>query len=236
MVIFKSKQKKFEGDLKIKLCGKRLYPSESVKYLGVKIDTNLNWEHHVNDLSIKLNRANALLFKMRKYVSLKILRSIYFAIFDSYLSYCCLVWAQNSSTIQQIVILQKKAVRIINFQPRNSHTSPLFKQSSILKFQDKICLENILFVSKSLNNLSPSVFNTWFVFSSGQHSYETSSSTQGILIKLFYKTNRYGKYSITISAAESWNKIQKQLKGTLLKDLSPNKIKTVVSNFYFKSY
>ena len=84
MVIFKSKQNKFEGDLKIKLCGKRLYPTESVKYLGVKIDTNLNWEHHVNDLSIKLNRANALLFKMRKYVNLKILRSIYFAIFDSY--------------------------------------------------------------------------------------------------------------------------------------------------------
>ena len=173
---------------------------------------------------------------MRKYVSLKILRSIYFAIFDSYLSYCCLVWAQNSSTIQRIVILQKKAVRIINFQPRNSHTSPLFKQNSILKFQDKICLENILFVSKSLHNLSPSVFNIWFVFSSDQHRYETSSSTQGILIKLFYKTNRYGKYSITISAAESWNKIQKQLKDTLLKDLSPNKIKTVVSNFYFKSY
>ena len=36
MVIFKSKQKKFEGDLKIKLCGKRLYSTESVKYLGVK--------------------------------------------------------------------------------------------------------------------------------------------------------------------------------------------------------
>ena len=99
MVIFKSKQKKFEGDLKIKLCGKRLYPTESVKYLGVKIDTNLSWQYHVNDLSIKLNRANALLFKIRKYVSLKILTSIYIAIFDSYLSYCCLVWAQNCSTI-----------------------------------------------------------------------------------------------------------------------------------------
>ena len=42
MVIFKSKQKKFEGDLKIKLSGKRLYPTESLKYLGVKIDTNLS--------------------------------------------------------------------------------------------------------------------------------------------------------------------------------------------------
>ena len=98
MAIFKSKQKKLEGDLKIKLCGKRLYPFESVEYIGVEIDTNLSWQYHVNDLSIKLNRANALLFKMRKYFSLKILRSIYFAIFDSYLSYCCLVWLQHYST------------------------------------------------------------------------------------------------------------------------------------------
>ena len=100
MVIFKFEQKKFKGDLKIKLSGKRLYPTASVKCLGVKIDTNLSWQYHVNDLSVKLNRANVLLFKMRKYVSCKILRSIYFAIFDSYLSYCCLVWAQNCSTIQ----------------------------------------------------------------------------------------------------------------------------------------
>ena len=227
---------KFEGNLKMKFCGKRLYPTESVKYLGVKIDANLSWQYHVNDLSIKLNRANALLFKMRKYVSLKILRSIYFAIFNSYLSYCCLVWAQNCSTIQRIVILQKKAVKIINFQPRNCHTSPLFKQSSILKFQDKICLENILFVSKSFNNLSPSVFNTWFSFSSDQHNYESSSSTQGNLTKLCYKKNSYEKYSITVSVVESWNKIQKQLKNLPPKDLPPNKIKTVVSNFYLKSY
>ena len=58
MVIFKSKQKKFEGDLKVKLSGKRLYPTESVKYLGVKIDTNLIWQYHVNHLSGKLNRAS----------------------------------------------------------------------------------------------------------------------------------------------------------------------------------
>ena len=84
MVIFKSKQKKFEGNLKIKLCGKRLYPTESVKHLGVKINTNLSWQYHVDDLSIFL------------------------------------------------------------------------KQNLVLKFHDKICLENILFVSKSLNNLTVS--------------------------------------------------------------------------------
>ena len=113
MIIFKSKQKKLRGELKIKLCGKRLYPTESVKKLGVTIATNLTWQHHVNDLSIKLNRANALLFKMRKYVSPKILRSIYFAIFDSHLSYCCLVWAQNFSSIKQILILLKRLLELL---------------------------------------------------------------------------------------------------------------------------
>ena len=127
MIIFKSKQKKRESDLEVKLCGKRLYPTESVKYLGVKIDANLTWQHHVNDLSIKLNRANALHFKMRKYVSLKILRSIYFAIFDSYLSYCCLVWAQNFSTIQRILILQK---RLLEYLISNQGISILVPYSS----------------------------------------------------------------------------------------------------------
>ena len=77
MVIFKSKHKKLEGDLKIKLCSKRLYLTESVKYLDVKNDTNLYWEYHVNNLSIKLSRANGLLFKMTKYVSIKMLRFIH---------------------------------------------------------------------------------------------------------------------------------------------------------------
>ena len=44
-------------------------------------------------------------------------------------------------------------------------------------------------------------------------------------------------YSMTVSAVESWNKIQKQLgtENMLLKDLFPNKIKTVVTNFYITS-
>ena len=66
MVIFKSKQNKFEGDLKIKLCGKILYPTESNKHPVMKIVTNFSWQHDLNDLSIKLNRVNALLFKMKK--------------------------------------------------------------------------------------------------------------------------------------------------------------------------
>ena len=125
-------------------------------------------------------------------------------------------------------MLQEKVVTVINFQPRNSHTSPLFKQNFILKFQDKICLENILFVSKSLNNLTPSVFSAWFSFS--------SNSTQSNPTKLFYKTNRHGKYSVTVSATDSWNKFQKHRKDMLPEDLPSRKTKTIASIFYLKSY
>ena len=51
MIIFKFRQNKFDGDLKMKLCGKRLYSIESVKYLGVKIDTNISLQYDVNDFS-----------------------------------------------------------------------------------------------------------------------------------------------------------------------------------------
>ena len=59
MVIFKSKRKKFNDIVKIELNGKRIDSTASVKYLEVKIDQQLTWQHHINNLSVKLNRADA---------------------------------------------------------------------------------------------------------------------------------------------------------------------------------
>ena len=88
LVIFKSPSKVLLDEIKIKLSGKRLYPSNSVKYLGIKIDRFLHWHDQVNSIAIKLNNiANALLLKIRNYVNTKTLRNIYFAIFESHLSY-----------------------------------------------------------------------------------------------------------------------------------------------------
>ena len=75
------------------------------------------------------------------------------------------LFCKNTSK-SPVLLMYSLYVPLNNFQPMNSHTSPLFKQSSILKFQDKNCLENILFDSKYLNDLSLSVFNTLFTFSS----------------------------------------------------------------------
>ena len=42
----------------------RLCPSISVKYLGAKIDVNLNWKYQTYNIVTKLNKANALLYKI----------------------------------------------------------------------------------------------------------------------------------------------------------------------------
>ena len=93
----------------VKLNRKRLYPTPSNKYLGVKIDKNLNWHYHKNDLATRLNRKNALLFTTRNYFDQRIIWSAYFAIFDSHLNYATVAWAQNSNAITQILIPQKKS-------------------------------------------------------------------------------------------------------------------------------
>ena len=115
IVIFKSKQKQFDGEIKLKLSRKRLFPTDSVKYLGVKIDGNLLWKSHIDYLSVKLNRANALLFKIRNLVNNSILRTIYFSVFVSHLNYCSFVWSQNCHAIKQLVLQKKKLLELLTF-------------------------------------------------------------------------------------------------------------------------
>ena len=158
LVIFKCPRKVLQDDIKIKLSGKRLYPSNSIKYIGIKIDRFLHWQDQVNSIAVKLNRANALLLKIRNYVNMKTLRNIYFAIFDSHLSYSCIFWAQNINTVRRLIILQKKSFRIMNFKDQLLNSSPLFSSNNILKFDDKITLENIILVSKSINRQVPFIF------------------------------------------------------------------------------
>ena len=124
----KHQRKKIDNEVKIKLSRKRLYPTDSVMYLGIRIDENLNWKHHVSDTAIKLNRANALIFKIRSFVNVNTLKTIYYTIFDSHISYANVIWAQNSHAVNRVSILQKKALRITSFQPRDCYSSPLFKK------------------------------------------------------------------------------------------------------------
>ena len=153
LVIFKFPKKVLLDEIKIRLSGKVLYPSNWIKYIGIKIDRFLHRHDQVNNIAvIVVNKANALLLKIRNYVNRKPSRNIYSVIFESHLSYSCIVWAQNTNTVRRLTILRKKEFRIMNFKDQLFHSSPLFSSNKILKFGDKITLENILFVSQSINN------------------------------------------------------------------------------------
>ena len=185
-----------------------LYPSNSVKCLGVRIDKFLHWHDQVNDIAVKLNRANVLLLKIRNYVKMKTVRNIYFAIFDSNLTYSCIVWAQNIITVNRLIILQKIALQIMNFKDQLFYSSPLISGNNLLKFGDKITLENILFVNKSISRKVHPIFYDWFTFSGNLHRYETCWSVNYHLNIPNIWTQKYGCFSIRASAIYSWNSIQ----------------------------
>ena len=94
--------------MKIELNGKRLYPTDSVRYLGVKIDSKLNWKSHVNTLATKLNLANAMLYKVSDFADANILKSTYHALFESHINYTCIIWGKHISAINCLYILPKK--------------------------------------------------------------------------------------------------------------------------------
>ena len=57
--------------------------------------------------------------KLRNYTSSKLLTTIYNAVFDSHMRYGCQIWGQTRNQhISDVVNLQKKAVRIINFSEK----------------------------------------------------------------------------------------------------------------------
>ena len=64
-MLFTSSKKQLHCDLKIKLNGKRLYETDSVRYLGIQIDKRLTWKQQINHVAPKLNKANAMLSKLR---------------------------------------------------------------------------------------------------------------------------------------------------------------------------
>ena len=198
-------KKQLDCDLKIKLNRKRLYEADSVKYLGIQIDKRLTWKQQINHVAVKLNKSNAMLSKLRHVLDIKTPRSVYYAIFESHLCHASLVWAQNTNPVKRLHLLQKKSLRIMFFQSRNSHTGPLFEVSKILNSFDKTALENCIFISKSLKGLLPFIFNNWFKLSFESHSHDNRRSNLGYLKIPFYHTKTYGRYSMFVNSRHVWN-------------------------------
>ena len=236
LVLFKPKKKKVDYDLKLKLNGKKLVQTSSVKYLGIKIDSNLNWKEQQNSIAIKINKATAILSKMRHYVNHNTLKMVYYSIFESHTNYANIVWGQNIDSSNRLFLIQKKVLRIMHFTDRISHSDPLFSASNIIKIYDKVSIDNCVFISKSLSNDLPSIFGNWFIFSSFFHDHSLRSSKLGILKIPSFKTRSHGRMSFRINSIYTWNNLQRVLKDKLIISLKPNKVKTILRNYYINQY
>ena len=65
LIFFHSKQHTLNYDgISIKFNNNKLFPVDSIKYLGIYIDKYLSWNIHIQQLSKKLSRANGILSKL----------------------------------------------------------------------------------------------------------------------------------------------------------------------------
>ena len=82
--------------------------------------------------------------KVTHYTPKEEIKSIYYAIFSSY---GCQTWGRRGgSHVENIIKVQNRALRIINFEDYHANPNPLFINNGILKLQYFIWLENCLFV------------------------------------------------------------------------------------------
>ena len=95
-------------------------------FLGVKIDTNLNWISHTNCVANTILKTAGVLNKLRDILPQSVLTAIYFSLIQCHLGCGILAWGHQSNRIFK---LQKRILRIITCSPYISHTAPLLKKT-----------------------------------------------------------------------------------------------------------
>ena len=184
----------------LKINGKTIYESSKIKYLGLIVDDRLTWKHHITELSKKLNRSIGILYKLKKQCPENILKSIYFSLIHSYLSYGLSVWGKAAQIYtNRLRLLQKKAIRIITNSDYLAHTRPLFKKLNILTFDDMFDHQLACIMWNYDNGCLPSSLSEYFRPVNETHNYCTRMATSGKLSTDYrIRTETHGKKTVEI--------------------------------------
>ena len=132
----------------------------------------LSWRFHLVELSSKLARSVGIFDKLRHFVSLEILKSVYCAVFYPFLSYgITVLGATLGQYLKPVLVSQKKVVRAMTF----SDPSDL----QILKLDDTYHVHVSSFVYECYNNLAPNHFSDYFTQVSDIHHHNISGASHG---------------------------------------------------------
>ena len=174
LILFRSKRKQITKHLNFRISGQKIKIACKTKYLGLLLDENLNFKSHIDSLKTKLRRANCLLSKIRHYVRKDLLRTIYYALFDSHLRYGCQIWGQcQTQSLHNLEVLQNKALRILKFTGHRENSQPLYKISKIFKLKDLVRPYNLQLVQNHLNDFLPDNFLNYFTKTTNLHEHDT---------------------------------------------------------------
>ena len=207
-IIFRPPSKPLTERIVLRLNQTNIFESTKIKYLGIILDSRLTWKHHIAELCKKLSRAVGLLYKIKHFSTKSVLRSLYFSIFHSHLSYGLPVWGNAAQYhINKIALLQKRVIRSINFADFVAPTEPLFKKSGILKISDqRHVLTCGLLWDLDKGELPPSLAE-YFTKSTSIHHHNTRHANAGKYV-IKNTNSMYGFKSFQVQGSRILNQLK----------------------------
>ena len=184
-IIFKSPRKALKERITLKLNGKTIFESRKLRYLGLIIDARLTWKYHITELKKKLSQIIGIIYKLKKLsMPIETLKSIYCALFQSYLNYGLCAWGQaGTEHFRKIEVMQNKVVRLILGAEFDAHSTPLYKNLKILKVRDLLHLKIASLMWDYDHNNTPKNIKGFFSYADQVHEYPTRFATAGKLSK-----------------------------------------------------
>lgn len=177
-----------------------------VKFLGIIIDSKLQWKSHIQDVTSKLSKITGIMYQIRKSCSIECLKIIYNSLAYPHLLYCSSIWGGTYKTcIDQLFICQKKLIRIMHGCNRLEHTAPIFRELQLLKIHDVISYQTCLFVYKCLN-----IYNQNYGFEYAAHTNVQTRLVNNLKIPLC-KTS-HAQQNVIFRGSKLWNELSLDIK------------------------
>ena len=147
----------------------------SIKFLGVILDENINWNRHIELVENKISKNIGILYRASLYLDKESLKSIYSSFTHSYISYCNIAWACTSKTkLNRIFTKQKHAFRIIHNESKYVHSKPLMQKMNALSDYQINIFQILRFMHKHKLNKNPNIFAN--SFNKIEHKHPTKYS------------------------------------------------------------
>jgi hypothetical protein len=124
----------------------RLEPSDSIEFLGVRVDGCLSWADHIEKLEKKLSSGLFVLRRTVKLSNSNLAKLVYFSLMESHIVYSIVLWGSFKTHLDKIFTWQKKAVRAIFKLPPWEHCSDFFKKLGILTVPCLYIFELIMYI------------------------------------------------------------------------------------------